>query len=408
MTDPVIDLAVADGIATITLLRPTYAPEVGAALLDAFDAVDGDDAVRVLVLTGSGQVFCAGADLGGGGDRFAYPADRVHVDPGGVLSLRMHALLKPVIVAVNGAAAGIGVTLPLAADIRLASDDARFAFAFTRIGIVPEAASAWFLPQVVGLPRALEWTLTARRVGAEEALAAGLVTSLHAPAALLPAAYGLAREIADGTAPVATAVTRQLLRRLSGEAGPEAAHRVDSAAMQALGGSADARAGIEAFLAKQVPVFPGRVSTDLPPLPWRSAAEEIALLVARRCRALDEQDWSTYAACHTSDFVSEALATETGGTEPVRGIDAVVEQLRTTLAGCRSLHRVDTPEIALTGPDSATGVWAMEDRLWWDGAEEEPVRWLHGFGRYHETYRRQDGRWLIAGRRLERVRVSRG
>jgi hypothetical protein len=309
---------------------------------------------------------------------------------------------------VNGAAAGIGVTLPLAADIRMAATTARFAFAFTRIGIVPEAASAWFLPRVVGLPRALEWTLTARRVGAEEALAGGLVRSLHEPAELMPAAYALAREVAAGTAPVATAVTRQLLRRTSAEGGPEAAHRVDSAAMQALGGSPDARAGIAAFLAKRTPEFPGRVSVDLPDLPWTSPAEEIALLVARRCRALDDQDWDAYAACHTPDFVSEALASETGDLEPVAGIEAVIARLRTALHGCRSLHRVDTPEIELTGPSRATGIWAMEDRLWWPATDAGPERWLNGFGRYHETYERRDGRWLIASRRLERIRVSRG
>lgn len=264
-----ISYQVADQVATITLSRPeqlnAYTPQMGAELLDALDLADTDDEVRVLVLTGAGRAFCAGADVSGGGERFVYPEGE-HVDPGGVLALRLHALLKPVIVAFNGSAAGIGATLPLAADLRLASTTARFAFGFTRIGIAPEAASAWFLPQVVGLQQALEWTLTGRKFDAAEALAGGLVRSVHEPEDLLPATYALAAEIAENTAPVAVAVTRQMFRRLATADSPLPAHRVGSAAMKALGGAPDAREGIEAFLAKRSAVFPGRVSGDLPDL----------------------------------------------------------------------------------------------------------------------------------------------
>lgn len=262
-----VSYAVADGVATITLNRPeqlnAYTPQMGAELLDGFDRADADDDVRVLVITGAGRAFCAGADVSGGGDRFVYPEGE-HVDPGGVLALRLHALLKPVIVAFNGSAAGIGATLPLAADFRLAASTAKFAFGFTRIGIAPEAASAWFLPRLVGEQQALEWVLTGRKFDAAEALAGGLLRSVHEPDELLPAAYALAREIAENTAPVAVAVTRQMFRHLAAKDSPDPAHRAASRTMQALGGSPDAKEGIDAFLAKRPPQFPGRVSKDLP------------------------------------------------------------------------------------------------------------------------------------------------
>lgn len=264
---------VTDRVATITLSRPehlnAYTPTMGAELLEAFDRADGDDEVRVLVLTGAGRAFCAGADVSGGAGRFSYPEGVVHEDPGGRMTLRLLDLHKPVIAALNGPAAGIGSTLPLAADMRLASTTARLGFGFTRIGIVPEAASAWFLPRVVGLPLALEWTMTGRRIEPADLLAGGLVRSVHPPQELLPHAYALAQEIVTNTAPISVALTRQMLWRLGPEAGPAPAHRIGSAAMQYLGGRADAREGIEAFLAKRAPDFPGRVSQDLPPwFPW--------------------------------------------------------------------------------------------------------------------------------------------
>lgn len=262
-----------DGVLVITLSRPeqlnTYTPRMGKELLDAFDRADADADVRALIITGAGRAFCAGADVSGGGDRFHYPEGVAHEDPGGKLTLRLFGMRKPVIVAVNGAAAGVGATLPLAADLRLASTTARFSFPFTRIGIVPEAASAWFLPRAVGLSQALEWTMTGRRFDADEALAGGLVRSVHPPGELVPAARTLAREIAENTAPVSVAVTRQMLWRLAAETGPMPAHRVGSRAMQELGSAPDAQEGIEAFLAKRPPSFPGRVPAALPPFfPW--------------------------------------------------------------------------------------------------------------------------------------------
>jgi enoyl-CoA hydratase/carnithine racemase len=268
-----IQYDVCDGIATITLSRPeqlnAYTPRMGEELLDAFDRTDGCDDVRVVLVTGAGRAFCAGADVSGGGDRFRYPDGVVHEDPGGRLTLRLFASLKPVIAAINGPAAGIGATLPLAADIRLASSSAKFSFGFTRIGIVPEAASAWFLPAVVGIAQALEWTMTGRRFDADEARAGGLVRSIHPPEDLLQAARSLAAEIAENTAPVSVALTRQLMWRMARTDHPMAAHRIDSQAMRARGSSADAREGIAAFLAKRRPAFPDQVSTGLPDFfPW--------------------------------------------------------------------------------------------------------------------------------------------
>lgn len=256
------------GVLWVTLNRPdklnAYTPRMGAELLDVFDRADADDGVRVVVITGAGSAFCAGAELDGGPDRFTYDVDRPHEDPGGKLTLRMMGLLKPVIVAFNGAAVGIGATMPLAADIRIASDRASFVFPFVRIGIVPEAASAWFLPTIVGVPRALEWTLTGRRIGSEEALDRGLVHSVHTPDSLIDAALQLAHEIADNTSPVSVAYTRQLIWRLAGDPGPARAHVVTSAGMKSRGASADAKEGIRAFLEKRTALFPDRVSENVP------------------------------------------------------------------------------------------------------------------------------------------------
>jgi enoyl-CoA hydratase/carnithine racemase len=184
-------------------------------------------------------------------------------------TLRIFNSLKPVIGAINGAAVGIGVTLQLPMDIRMASTDARFGFVFARRGITPEAASTWFLSRLVGMQAALEWCFTGRVFNAQEALDRGLVRSLHAPDELLPAARALAREIADNTAPVSVALTRQMMWRMSGADHPMQAHRVDSRAIQSRGQSADAREGIGAFLEKRAPVYPNKVSTDMPAFyPW--------------------------------------------------------------------------------------------------------------------------------------------
>jgi enoyl-CoA hydratase/carnithine racemase len=287
MTLPALETllySVADGIATITLHRPekmnAFTAQMRDDLVAAFDASDADDAVRVVIVTGAGRAFCAGADLSGGGKTFDYAAraeearDKykvgdVYRDGGGIATLRIFKSLKPVIGAINGAAVGIGMTLQLPMDIRMASTDARFGFVFARRGITPEAASSWFLSKLVGMQTALEWCFTGRVFSAQEALDKGLVRSLHAPAELLPAARALAREIADNTAPVSIALTRQMLWRMAGADHPMLAHRVDSRAIQSRGQSADAREGVSAFLEKRTPVYPNKVSTDLPDFfPW--------------------------------------------------------------------------------------------------------------------------------------------
>lgn len=275
-----------DGIATVTLNRPdklnAFTTQMRDELIAAFDATDADDAVRAVIVTGAGRAFCAGADLSAGGKTFDYAqrADAareaarvgdVYRDGGGLVTLRIFRSLKPVIGAINGAAVGIGVTMQLPMDFRLASTDARFGFVFARRGITPEAASTWFLPRLVGMQTALEWVMTGRVFGAQEARDGGLVRSLHAPDELLPAARALAREIADNTAPVSVALARQMLWRMAGADDPMRAHRVDSRAIQARGRSADVREGVEAFLAKRPARFPDTVSGDMPPFfPWWS------------------------------------------------------------------------------------------------------------------------------------------
>ena len=273
---------VADGIATITLHRPekmnAFTGVMMQELIDAFDAVDADDEVRVVIVTGSGdRAFCAGADLtpDSGGQVFASGSavetlsdERVR-DSGGRLTLRIFQCRKPVIAAVNGAAVGIGATMQLAMDIRLASDTARFGFVFARRGIVPEAASSWFLPKIVGISQALEWCMTGRVFDAREALAGGLVRSVHPAGELLAEAQKLAREIADNTAPVSVALTRAMLWRLSAEPHPMDAHRIDSRAIYRRSRSGDANEGVSSFLEKRAPVYPDKVTTDLPDFfPW--------------------------------------------------------------------------------------------------------------------------------------------
>ena len=273
---------VADGVATITLNRPekmnAFTNVMMQEMCSAFDLVDADDDVRAVIVTGSGdRAFCAGADLtpDSGSDVFASGSaveslsdERVR-DSGGRLTLRIFQCTKPVIAAANGAAVGIGATMQLAMDIRLASDTARFGFVFARRGIVPEAASSWFLPKIVGISQALEWCMTGRVFGAQEALDGGLVRSVHAPADLLTEAMKLAREIADNTSPVAVAMTRAMLWRLSAEAHPMDAHRIDSRAIYRRSRSGDAQEGIASFLEKRAPSYPDKVSTDLPDFfPW--------------------------------------------------------------------------------------------------------------------------------------------
>lgn len=267
-----IELDVSDGVATITLNRPerlnAFTQKMGEELLDAFDRTDADDGVRAVIVTGAGRAFCAGADLESAGATFDYddagddPA--AHRDGGGRIALRIFASDKPVIAAINGPAVGVGITSMLPADIRLAADTAKMGFVFTRRGIVPEACSSWFLPRVVGIAAAAEWTMTGRVFSAQEALDRGLVRSLHPGDELMPAAVALAREIADNTAPVSVALARHLMWRMLGADHPMEAHRADSRGIYLRGKSGDAREGVTAFLEKRDPVFPDRVSDGLP------------------------------------------------------------------------------------------------------------------------------------------------
>lgn len=265
-------------VATITLDRPealnAFTNVMLGELLDAFDRIDEDDAVRAVIVTGRGRGFCAGADLSAGGatfdDRRGRPDTQgdapVPRDGGGRVALRIFACKKPVIAAVNGPAVGVGVTMTLPMDIRLAADTARFGFVFARRGIVPEACSSWFLPRIVGISQATEWVYTGRVFPADEALRGGLVRSVHPADELLPAARAIADEIAENTAPVSVALSRQLLWRGLGASHPMEAHRADSRGISVMGRSADVREGVESFLEKRPPVFPGTVSRDLPDL----------------------------------------------------------------------------------------------------------------------------------------------
>ena len=271
--------AVVDGVATLTLHRPDRLNAVNTAMLGeivaVLDAADRDDAVRALIVTGAGRAFCAGADLGAGGRTFdgvARGTERSpdgHEDGGGVVTLRLYDMGKPVIAAINGPAVGFGATFTLPMDIRIASADARIGFVFARRGVVPEACSTWFLPRLVGMARAAEWVYTGRVFDAEEARAAGLVSRVVAPEVLLDTARDLALEIARHTSAVSVALARHMLWKMLGADHPMEAHRVDSQAMAFTGRSADAYEGVTAFLDKRPARFPLRPSVDMPPFfPW--------------------------------------------------------------------------------------------------------------------------------------------
>jgi len=300
-----IDVEVTDGVMTITLDRPDHLNAFTVTMLrelhTALDVADADDAVRAVIFTGNGRAYCAGADLSSGPETFQYgrrgsgsgvdegvreamkpvqfasmesegaivqPDGEIR-DGGGILTLRIFKCRKPVIAAINGAAVGVGATMTLPMDIRLAAEGARFGFVFNARGIVPEACSSWFLPRVVGINTALEWCYTARLVPAEEARSAGLVRSIHPPDELLDAARELAAQIAAGSAPVSVALTRMMMWRMLGEAHPMAAHRIDSRAVNYTGRQPDAIEGITAFFEKRPANWSMKVSEDLPPfVPW--------------------------------------------------------------------------------------------------------------------------------------------
>jgi enoyl-CoA hydratase/carnithine racemase len=265
---------VADRVLTITLNRPdrlnAFTPRMGRELIDAFDRADADDDVRAVIVTGEGRGFCAGADLGGGGGTFDWrdrqSDNEIPRDGGGRVALRIFDLKKPVIAAINGPAVGVGITMTLPMDIRLAAQGAKIGFVFARRGIVPEACSSWFLPRIVGIGQAIEWVATGRVFSAEKALAGGLVRSVHPPDELMETARALAGEISENAAPVSVAVARQLLWRMLGAQHPMEAHRADSRAMFARGQSDDAREGVTSFLEKRAPEFSDRVSDGLPEL----------------------------------------------------------------------------------------------------------------------------------------------
>lgn len=289
MSEPAFEtlkLERAGGVAVITLHRPeklnAFNGQMMMDLLNVFDVTDHDGDVGAVIVTGSGdRAFCAGADLSAGASTFDAEARKDRGDPGktdeamkrrdggGRVTLRIYDSLKPVIAACNGAAVGVGVTMQLPMDIRLASSTARYGFVFNRRGINPEAASSWFLPRLVGIQQALEWCYTGRVFGAEEAHAARLVHAVHAPADLMPAAHRLAREIIDNTAPVSTTLTRQMMWRMLGADHPMEAHKVDSRAILARGVSRDAAEGVTAFLEKRPAAFPQKSPADLPDFfPW--------------------------------------------------------------------------------------------------------------------------------------------
>jgi enoyl-CoA hydratase/carnithine racemase len=266
---------VADGVLTITLNRPdrlnAFTPTMQRELIEAFDRADADDAVRAVVVTGEGRGFCAGADLAGGGSTFDWRErdagdSGVPRDGGGQVVLRIFDSLKPVIAAINGPAVGVGITMTLPMDVRIAATGTKIGFVFARRGIVPEACSSWFLPRLVGISQALEWVETGRVFSSEEALAGGLVRSLHPADEVLAAARALASEIASEAAPVSVALARRMMWTMLGASHPMEAHRADSRAMFARGQSADAREGVESFLEKRPAQFSDRVSDGLPEL----------------------------------------------------------------------------------------------------------------------------------------------
>jgi enoyl-CoA hydratase/carnithine racemase len=270
--DSVVELERRGPIAVVRLNRPdrlnAFTFEIRDRIIEVFDECDADDSVRAIVLTGAGRAFCAGADLAAGGDTFVLDDDPetggAPADSGGEVSLRIYRSTKPVVAAINGPAAGVGVTMSLPADIRIASETAKFGFVFTRRGLVPEACSTWFLPRIVGISTALEWTMGAKMVSATEALERGLVREVVPVDQVLDRAIEVATELTSGTSPVSVAMTRELMWRMLGADSPLVAHRAESEAIYIRGTSDDVREGVTAFLEKRAPDFPQRVSDGVP------------------------------------------------------------------------------------------------------------------------------------------------
>lgn len=266
---------VEDNILTITLNRPerlnAFNGQMSMEIHDALDRADADDNVKAIIFTGAGRGFCAGADLSGGSSTFDHDADGrgLHPDGGGVLTLRLFECLKPVISACNGPAVGVGATMQCAMDIRMASENARYGFVFSKRGIVPEACSSWFLPRCVGINTALEWTYSGRIFDATEALERGFVRSIHKENDLLPAARDLAHEFAEQTSSISVALIRHMMWKMLGADHPMEAHKLDSRGIYHTGKSPDAKEGVQSFLEKRPAEFTGKVSTDMPEFfPW--------------------------------------------------------------------------------------------------------------------------------------------
>ena len=269
---------VEENILTITLDRPealnAFNNNMLEELLDACDRADADDNVKAIIVTGAGRAFCAGADLSSGGKTFNSDArnDResgINPDGGGRLTLRLYELNKPIIAAINGPAVGVGGTMTLAMDVRLASTQAKFGFVFARRGIVPEACSSYFLPRAVGISKALEWCYSGKVFPAQEAMDGGLLRSLHQPEDLLTEARAIAAEIRDNTAPVSVAMVRHMVWKMLGADHPMEAHKIDSRGVYYRGRSADAKEGVESFLEKRDANYPCKVSGDMPEFfPW--------------------------------------------------------------------------------------------------------------------------------------------
>ena len=277
---------VKDKVLTITLNRPdrlnAYTGQMQSNLIEAFDKAGKDDGIRAIIVTGAGRGFCAGADLGAGGNTFNREVrnnkgetEGIKDDPESMRDRRGRTTLaifdcpKPIIAAFNGPAVGVGVTMTLPMDIRIASEEAKFGFVFARRGLVPEAASSWFLPRVVGINKALEWTFSGRVFSPEEAKEGGLIRSIHPADKLLEEANKIAQEIVENTSAVSVAMTRQMLWKLLGADHPMEAHKVDSRAIYELGQGGDAKEGVESFLEKRSPEFPSKVSEDMPEFyPW--------------------------------------------------------------------------------------------------------------------------------------------
>ena len=269
-----------DNIAVLSLNRPNklnaFTFSMMEEMIAALDALDADDSVHALIITGKGRAFCAGADLSSGQetfnpsfDDFAVQEDDFRRDSGGILTLRMYQFLKPIVIACNGPAVGIGASMQLAADVRLASDQARFGFVFNNRGIVPDACSSWFLPKIIGIASALELTYSGRIIDASEALKLNLVSSIHDSENLLDNALDFTKNMVKNSAPVSIAVTRQMLWRSLEGFGPYDAHIVESKAMDSRGASEDAKEGISSFLEKRTAEFKNKVSLDMPSFfPW--------------------------------------------------------------------------------------------------------------------------------------------